>query len=220
MYKLIKGILEFRQKYLQYYRKHFGHLAEGQSPDALLIACCDSRVAPNAFASTNPGDVFVMRNVGNIVPTFESLLTHMGTSEAATIEFSLRYLPVKDIIVCGHSDCGAMRALMSGADAIPDPHLRQWLKHSGCDGTQKGCVPGVDCSLAPHNQLSQKNVLQQVAHLKTYPNVLKRMQEGSLNLHAWYFDLAEGDIYSYEEEFQRFVLLDEEEAQRILKRLK
>jgi carbonic anhydrase len=81
-------------------------------------------------------------------------------------------------------------------------------------------VPGVDCSLAPHNQLSQKNVLQQVAHLKTYPNVLKRMQEGSLNLHAWYFDLAKGDIYSYEEEFQRFVLLDEEEAQRILKRLK
>ncbi|MBX9923949.1 MAG: carbonic anhydrase [Rhabdochlamydiaceae bacterium] len=220
MYKLIKGILEFRRKYLQYYRDHFGHLAEGQSPDALLITCCDSRVAPNAFASTNPGDVFVMRNVGNIVPTFESLLTHTGTSEAATIEFSLHYLPVKDIIVCGHSDCGAMRALMAGAESIQDPHLRQWLKHCGCDGTQKECVPGVDCSLAPHNQLAQKNVLQQLLHLKTYPLVQQRLQEGTLNLHAWYFDLAKGDIYSYEEEFQRFVLIDEEEAQRILKRLK
>lgn len=220
MYKLIQGILEFRQKHLEHYQDRFGHLAQGQSPDALLIACSDSRVAPNAFASTNPGDVFVMRNVGNIVPTFESLLTHMGTSEAAAIEFSLHYLPVKDIIVCGHSDCGAMRALLAGADSIQDPHLKQWLKHCGCDGTNQECIPGIDRHLTPENQLAQKNVLQQISHLKTYPLVQQRLNEGTLNLHAWYFDLAKGDIYSYEEEFQRFVLLDEEEALRILKRLK
>jgi carbonic anhydrase len=218
--KLINGILEFREKCLQHYLENYSHLAQGQSPDSLLIVCSDSRVAPNVFASTNPGDVFVVRNVGNIIPTFESLLTHTGTSEAAAIEFSLHYLPIKDIVVCGHSDCGAMRAVLSGAENIHNPHLREWLKHCGCSTHDLKDCTSVNKQLTEHNQLSQFNVLQQIAHLKTYPLVRQRVEEGLLNIHGWYFDLAKGDVYSFEKEFDRFVLIDEEEAIRILKRLK
>src|SRR5438067_7318172 len=113
MKKLIRGIVEFRKNVRSGYRETFAHLALGQAPDALLIACSDSRVVPNLFASANPGDLFVIRNVGNFVPPAggDGGSWNDG-SEAAGIEFALSKLPVTDIIVCGHSECGAMQALL------------------------------------------------------------------------------------------------------------
>ncbi len=220
MKKLIRGILEFRTKCLKDYIKNFSHLAERQSPDVLLITCSDSRVAPNVFASTNPGDVFVIRNVGNIIPSMLDLDTKGSFSELAAIHFSLENLPVKDIIVCGHSDCGAMNAVIKGLENLENNSLRGWLSFCGCSTSHLKECSFTNKELSPLNQLSQMNVLKQIAHLKTYPLVQKRLAEGTLNIHGWYFDLAKGDVYNFEENQDNFVLIDNEEALKILERLK
>lgn len=219
MEKLVRGILEFRQNFLPTYREKFAHLALGQFPDALFIACSDSRVVPNLFASTNPGDLFVLRNVGNLIPPFATAINE-ATAEAAAIEFSLTNLPIKNIIVCGHSECGAMQAILSGTDKIESPSLRSWLKNGCCP--QAHLEPNnASCDhLAPHNQLSQANILQQMEHLRTYPIIQDRLKKGTLNIHGWYFDIATGDVYAFEEALHRFLIIDSTEASQILERLK
>ncbi|HKZ00198.1 MAG TPA: carbonic anhydrase [Rhabdochlamydiaceae bacterium] len=219
MKKLIEGILDFRRKLLVDYREKYAHLALGQYPDTLFIACSDSRVVPNLFASTNPGDLFVIRNVGNLVPPIEPA-TRDGFAEAAAIEFALTNLPISEIVVCGHSECAAMKVVLEGEGKVQSANLKTWLKN--CDvllGLEKGALV-TPPNLAPQNVLSQLNVLHQIKHLKTYPLVQEKLKNSQLNIHGWYFDIATGDVYSYEEQFNQFVLMDEKEAERVLKRLK
>lgn len=219
MEKLVKGILEFRQTLLPNYREKFAHLALGQFPDTLFIACSDSRVVPNLFASTNPGDLFVLRNVGNLIPPFARAVSE-ATAEAAAIDFSLTNLPITNIIVCGHSECGAMQAVLSGTDKIESPSLRSWLQNCRCSSEKiKLNSPSFD-ALSAHNQLSQMNILQQMEHLRTYPLIQKKLKNKSLNIHGWYFDIATGDVLAYEEAFKRFIIIDETEATQILERLR
>lgn len=130
MKKLIKGIVDFRTKLQPSYKETFARLALGQSPDALFIGCSDSRVAVNVFASTDPGDLFVVRNVGNLVPPCGSDgQSTADESEAAAIEFALDTLNVSYIIICGHSECGAMQALANGRSKVKSQNLRSWLRH-------------------------------------------------------------------------------------------
>lgn len=218
--KLILGIVEFRRNVQQGYREAFGRLATGQSPDTLFIACSDSRVVPNTFASTNPGDLFVMRNIGNLIPPCGSDgHSVQDESEAAAIEFSVLHLDIAHIIVCGHSECAAMRALVADRQQLKGPHLRQWLRHG--DPALESFTGGLtlDATLSPHNQLSQVNVLQQMAHIQTYPVVRQRMAEGRLAVHGLWFDIARADVYAYEPEPHRFVLIDDAEAERLLARI-
>jgi len=220
MKKLIQGIVEFRKNVQDGYREAFGKLAVGQSPDTLFIACSDSRVVPNTFASTNPGDLFVLRNVGNLIPP----CNHHGIScsdesEAAAIEFSVLNLNVSHIVVCGHSECGAMQALINNRKKINAPNLQSWLRHGDAAVDRLKSGISLDPSLTQHNQLSQLNVLLQIENVKSYPAVLKRIEEGSLTVYGWWFDIAKADVYAYEEELKRFVLIDEEEATRLVKRL-
>lgn len=220
MKKLIWGIVEFRKNVQESYKKNFGRLAIGQSPDTLFIACSDSRVVPNTFASTNPGDLFVLRNVGNLIPPCDhDGISISDKSQAAGIEFSVLSLQVSDIVVCGHSECGAMRALINDRNKIETPNLKSWLRHgdASIERLRSGVV--LDYSLSEHNQLSQLNVLQQIEHIKSYPAVKTRIEEGKLAIHAWWFDIANADVYAYEDEFKKFILIDEEEAERIDKRL-
>src|SRR3954447_12066587 len=111
MRKLIKGIVEFRRDARPEYREKFAKLALGQRPDTLFVACSDSRVVPNTFASTDPGDLFVLRNVGNIIPPENDAAVPAAAGAAAAVQFAVRNLGVTDAVVCGHSDCGAMKAL-------------------------------------------------------------------------------------------------------------
>jgi len=217
MKKLIKGIVDFRQRILPGYREKFARLALGQSPDTLFIACSDSRVVPNLFASTDPGDLFVVRNVGNLVPPC-GCDGHLATdeSEAAAIEFALTTLAVSDIIICGHSECGAMHSLVNGREKVAASHLRSWLRHGEPSLTR---LPNADTSLSAVNQLSQVNVLQQIDHLHSYPIVQQHLAEGKLKLHGWWFELRTADVYAYEQALGRFVVIDEAEAARILARL-
>lgn len=217
MKKLVKGIVEFRQNTLPEYREKFARLALGQSPDTLFIACSDSRVAPNVFASTEPGDLFVVRNVGNMVPCCgKNGHSTADESEAAAIEFALSNLKVSDIIVCGHSECGAMHALLEGRDKLRAPNLRSWLRHG------EASLPKLEQAtqgFSRVNQLSQLNVLQQLENLRSYPLVKERLEKNQLKLHGWWFELHTALVYAFEDCEGTFVPIDEQEAERILARL-
>ena len=176
MKKLIRGIVEFHEKVRPGVRETFARLALGQSPDALLIACSDSRVAPNLFASTEPGDLFVIRTPGNLIaPCVADGISVSDDSEAAAIEFSVLCLNVRDIIVCGHSECGAMRILADGRSDLAAPHLHSWLRHA--QEAQKQVLAGerMVADLTPQNNMSQFNVLRRQA---AAPRVVLRHRRG------------------------------------------
>lgn len=219
MKKLVKGIVDFRQHGLPEYREKFAHLALGQSPDTLFIACSDSRVVPNVFASTDPGDLFVLRNVGNLIPPCHPGGRCSDKSEAAAIEFALETLHVPNIVVCGHSDCGAMQAILSGREAIASTHLREWLCYGEEAYHNLKNDPDFAKNFSETNRLSQYNVLLQIEHLKTYPAIQTCLRDGSLKIHGWWFELGHADVFAYEESAHAFVLIDEEEAERIIERL-
>jgi carbonic anhydrase len=217
MKRLVQGILEFRKNIRPGYRETFSRLALGQKPDALLIACSDSRVAPNLFASTEPGDMFVVRNVGNFIPpALENGTPESAHAESAALEFSLARLPISDIIVCGHSECGAMQALVEGKETLDLHCLRDWLQFG--DKSLELLLAGktLDKTLSTVNQLSQLNVLQQLEHIQSYPVVQKRMAEGSLRVHGWWFDIRAANLNGYDPKLKRFVSIDESYARRIL----
>ncbi len=217
MKKLIQGIVDFRSNRTEESRALFAKLALGQQPDALFIACSDSRVVPNLFASTNPGDLFVLRNIGNLIPPHDSV---QDNSVSAVLEFSIFTLNVADIIVCGHSECGAMNALAKGSCTHQCPHLESWLTF-GKESVRKvdaGLV--LDSKLARHNQVSQVNVLQQMEHIASYPFIRERLNSREVRVHGWWFDIAQADVYCYEKEQNQFVLIDENEAKLIYDRLK
>ncbi|MBS0629012.1 MAG: carbonic anhydrase [Verrucomicrobia bacterium] len=212
MKKLIQGIVDFRKGLTEESRELFAKLALGQKPDTLFIACSDSRVVPNLFASTNPGDLFVLRNIGNLVPPQNS----NDDSASAVVEFSIFSLQVSDIIICGHSECGAMQALLHGVDSNCCSHLESWLKYGKEALTKVRKGVKINPGLSEHNQLSQVNVLQQMEHIKSYPFIQERIAKKELRVHGWWFDIAHADVYCYEQELNQFVLIDESEAEHIL----
>lgn len=220
MKKLVNGIIDFQKHIRPSYRETFAKLALGQSPDTLFIACSDSRVAPNVFASTDPGDMFVIRNVGNLVPACgDDGHSSADESEAAAIEFAVLHLGVSDIIICGHSECGAMQALINGREKVKSPNLQAWLRHGdqslGSLAENDCCAPG----LAPHNRLSQLNVLQQLENLKSYPIVQERLKSKRLRVHAWWFELASAGVQSYDPGSGQFVEINEKNLDQILSTL-
>lgn len=218
MKKLLKGIVDFRNRVRPAMRESFAKLALGQSPDALLIACSDSRVVPNLFASTEPGDLFVIRNIGNIIaPCGADGLSMADESEAAAIEFSALALNVADIIVCGHSECGAMRLLLDGKPEIDAPHLRSWLRHGRPTLEKLRAGARMKADLAPHNHLSQMNVLDQLEHLRSYEVVRRREADGRVRLHAWWFDIAGAEVLAHDPVQRAFIPIDEAVIERIIR---
>ena len=216
MRTLIEGMLDFRKNEQASYQETYAHLAEGQAPKVLFITCSDSRISPHMFASANPGETFIIRNMGNIIP--EASSTPLASAEAASLEFSLSTLPIKHIIVCGHYGCGAMQKVLSGFEDAPKP-IKGWLNCCGCDPKKLGEFPFSDKSLSETNQLVQMNVLKQIEHLKTHPAVQEKLALDSLSLHGWYYDIPKGDVYHFSKEKKSFVLLDEEECARLLKQM-
>ena len=217
MKKLIEGIIDFKKKLTPENLNFFGDLALKQKPDALFIACSDSRVVPNLFASTNPGDLFVLRNIGNIIPPVSEDFPDLSTASA--IEFSIISLKVSDIIVCGHSECGAMQALTQGIDKLTCPHLKRWLKY-GEESLKKAKQDIiVDSTLSEHNLISQINVIQQMKNIANYPLVNDLLAKNQIRIHGMWFEISKAKVFYYEKLLNRFVVIDEEEAQIILKRL-
>jgi carbonic anhydrase len=201
MEKLISGIHQFRKQYWSDNWDLFQRLAEhGQSPEALFITCCDSRVVPTVITHGQPGDLFIYRNIGNFVPPYsDGPLDRTGVG--AAIEYAVDHLRVRDIIVCGHSDCGAMKALYKDRKAFAEtPHLTEWLMHGDRTLTVVADnYPGK----SKEERLAitaGENVLVQMENLRTYPVVQRAAREGRLFVHAWYFDIGEGKVYGYSPE--------------------
>lgn len=221
MKKLVKGLIDFQKNISPSYHETFARLALGQSPDTLFIACSDSRVAPNVFASTDPGDLFVVRNVGNLIPACGCAHGMSGAdkSEAAAVEFAVQTLRVTDIIICGHSECGAMHALLGGRGKIQTPNLKAWLRHGEDALKRLSSSEAIGLDLSEHNRLSQLNVLQQLDNLKSYPIIQEKIAAQKLRVHGWWFELKQAKVYCFDLARGKFVVIDEKRAAQILEEL-
>ncbi len=201
MEKLIAGIHRFRKEYLREHGDLFQRLAEhGQFPEALFITCCDSRVIPTVITHSRPGELFILKNIGNFVPPYsEDPLD--GTGVAAAVEYAVEHLKVRDVIVCGHSDCGAMKALYKDRAAFAEtPHITEWLKNG--DRTLSVVADNYP-EKSKEERLAitaEENVLVQIENLQTFPVVRKAVREGRLHVHAWYFEIGTGTVYRYSPE--------------------
>jgi len=215
MRKLVQGIVDFRRKRRPDYAETFSRLALRQKPDALYISCSDSRVQANVFASTEPGDLFVVRNPGNLVsPAGPDGRSVADESEAAAIEFGLDVLEVRDIIVCGHSGCGVMAALEHGRENVRWPHLRSWMRHADAALERLRRGEG-DQERLPQDRLSQLNVLLQLEHLRSYEPVKRRAP----TLHAWWFEIGAAEVHAWDPGAGAFRAIDDDHAARILQRI-
>jgi carbonic anhydrase len=220
MRRLISGIVEFRERQLSKYAERFRDLALAQSPDTLMVTCSDSRVVPDLLASTHPGDLFTMRNVGNLIPPATAEGISIGDlSEASAIEYALLVLKVANIVVCGHSECGAMKAVLARNPRPDAPNLKKWLRHASTAAFRLEHEGALDAALQPHDQLSQLNVLVQLEHLMSYPMVRAKVVAGTLYLSGWWFDIATGTMYSYERTSRSFVVIDRQVAEQLIARL-
>ncbi len=201
MEKLISGIHRFRAQYWSDNEELFQRLAEkGQSPEALFITCCDSRVIPTVITHSQPGDLFVLRNIGNFVPPYSKNPLD-GTGVAAAIEYAVEHLKVRDIIVCGHSDCGAMKALYKDRTLFAEtPHIAEWLSH----GDRTLAVVAANYPGKSKEErlaiTAEENVLLQMENLRTYPVVQKAAREGRLHVHAWFFEIGTAEVHAYNPE--------------------
>lgn len=199
MQRLIEGLHHFRRDVYPKKRELFSKLAKGQSPRILFITCSDSRVAPHLLTNSEPGDIFVVRNAGNLVPSYGN-----DSGEEAGIEFAVAGLGVTDVVVCGHSDCGAMKGLLDLA-SIRDklPAVARWLEHA------RDTRAVVDAMAPqPERRLEltiEVNVLRQLDHLRTHPSIAAGLEEGSLSLHAWVYGIGDGSVRHYDEGAGRFV---------------
>lgn len=205
MQKLLDGLHHFQSSIFTSQRELFERLAHGQSPDALFITCSDSRINPNLITQTQPGELFILRNAGNIVPPYGA----SQGGEAATIEFAVAALGVRDIILCGHSHCGAMKGLIDETLVANLPAFRQWLAHA--EGTRRVMRENYSTldGAALLSACVQENVLAQLENLKTHPTVAVRLAGGQLNLHSWVYQIESGEVFAYDPALGQFAHLDE-----------
>ena len=198
--QLVAGVHHFRSQVFKEQRDLFERLGTGQSPNTMFITCSDSRIDPNLITQTSPGDMFVFRNAGNMIPAYGA--TNGG--ETAAVEFAIRALDVKDIIICGHSQCGAMKGLLKPEMLKELPDTARWLQLAE---TTRQIVRAKYQHLSGDELLSatiEENVLSQIENLQTHPAVAVGLMRGTLKLHAWHYEIETGEIYAYDIESGQF----------------
>ncbi|MCO6009074.1 carbonic anhydrase [Actinoallomurus purpureus] len=173
-------------------RTDLGRLAEGQHPEALFITCSDSRVVPTLITGAGPGELFELRTAGNIVPVHDA---ERVTAEAATIEYAVEVLEVTNIIVCGHSHCGAVGALLRAGDLTAIPSVQRWLAHTEPHDPVRDAM--TDADGAAITSAVQRHVLTQLDRLRTHPSVAARVDDGRLALHAWFYAIDTGVVSAH-----------------------
>lgn len=194
MQKLVQGIHAFQTGFFRSHRELYEKLATGQNPDTLFITCSDSRVNPNLLTETKPGELFIMRNAGNIVPPYGAA----KGGEGATIEFAIVGLGVRDIIVCGHTHCGAIKALLDPTPLTSMPMMAKWLGHAEATrwvAREKYTDLSSDMLV---NVTIQENVLVQLENLRTHPAVAGGLASGRLKLHGWVYKLETGQVFAFD----------------------
>ena len=203
---LVAGFQRFRERHFSTGGAPFQELVQhGQTPKALVVACCDSRVDPALVLDCAPGDLFVIRNVANLVPPAENQGHYHGTS--AALEFGVRNLGVPHIIVLGHAQCGGIHALLDGGVVGEDSYIAEWMgiaeaarKQVAQDATDSG-------SKAQHRACEQQAILVSLNNLLTFSWIRERVERGELTLHGWYFDIECGELLGYDATTRRFAML-------------
>ena len=176
-----------------------GQLArQGQKPQVMFVGCSDSRVIPEQLTGARPGDLFVLRNIANIIPPFGT--AHESTG--AALEYAVNHLKVQHIVVCGHTDCGGLRALDGHLDALAEPSLAAWVKFAREAQTRVDRY-GVEPA-GRHRALVEQNVILQLEHAASYPAIYKALKQQRLELHGWLFDLYGLSVYAYNSDTQQF----------------
>ncbi len=203
MKKLIEGFARFKSDVYPQHRERFHELASQQNPDTLFIACSDSRVVPGILLQVGPGELFVCRNAGNIVPSWGE---HTG-GVSATIEYAVEVLGVKDVIVCGHSDCGAMKAALSPQQVGHLPAISHWLHHVDRAVDIVNERSGEADERRKLDMLIEENVIIQLENLMTHPSVAEKVLAGALQLHGWIYDIPHAEFKIYDVEKHTFVPL-------------
>lgn len=208
MDKLFRGIMEFRREEFDRHRELFQELGRKQKPHTLFIGCSDSRVVPNLITGSAPGELFIVRNVANIVPPYRSTEEFVGTTSA--VEYAVLSLGVDTIVVCGHSNCGGCAALNKPAEELAHlPHVRKWLEVSA---EVKGRVDRLMTGDTPEERewlTEQINVLVQMKNLLTYPYVRERYERDELKIFGWHYIIETGEIYNFNDATQLFELIAE-----------
>jgi len=200
MNKILSGVRSFQDKVFPGLAALFRGLAHGQHPRALFITCSDSRIVPHLITQTDPGDLFVIRNAGNIIPPHGK----GGHSEAASIEFAVSMIGIRHIIVCGHSDCRAMHNVLVNEGQDDASTISRWLKHAEAARDEALGMKRSEKRADPLTNLVRKNVLLQLRHLKTYPCVKAALAKSEIELHAWYYKLESGEITAHDEQMGHF----------------
>lgn len=206
MKKMIHGIRDFRHTTFPRKKALFAKLSSGQAPEVLFITCSDSRVVPHLITGTDPGDLFVIRNAGNLVPAW----TGDGTGEEATIEFAASVVGVKYVVVCGHSDCAAMRGVLDPDSVSSLPSVAKWL------GNEQRTIDSVAHAMGPKGSIDDRlalavemNALHQIDRLRGHPAVAEALRKGTLSLHAWVYEIGTGHIRAYDQAKRAYIPLED-----------
>src|SRR5680860_243656 len=190
MEKLLKGLIKFQEEVFLKRKELFAGLSDQQKPRAVFVTCSDSRIDPSLLTQTEPGDLFIIRNAGNLIPTYGAAI---GGS-TASVEYGVSVLQVKDIIVCGHTDCGAMEALLHQEKLQELPAVKAWLQHAE---TTVRIMKDLYAHLQGDELFAatiRENVLVQLDHLKTHPAVATGLRRGNLRLHGWVYSIGTGEV--------------------------
>jgi carbonic anhydrase len=192
--KFLGGISRFQKQVYPEHQELFEKLASGQRPEALFITCADSRIDPCLVTQTHPGELFICRVIGNIVPPYPDAIG--GVS--ATIEYAVGVLRVPEVIVCGHTDCGVMRGALNPEALQAFPNVSAWLRYANVE--QRDPEPSPNFLLA----LTENNVVAQLKNLGSHPTVAERLKQGDLALHGWVYNIGTGTVTVYNEVTGRF----------------
>ncbi len=192
--KFLGGVSRFKQQVYPKHRELFEKLATGQRPEALFITCADSRIDPCLLTQTEPGELFICRVIGNIVPPYPDAIG--GVS--ATVEYAVGVLRVPEVIVCGHTDCGVMKGALNPGALERYPNVTAWLRYANV--VQRETKPSPEFLLT----LTEQNVVAQLRNLRSHPSVADRLEKGDLALHGWVYHIGAGAVTSYDEESRKF----------------
>lgn len=200
MQNLVKGVHHFQNSLFEQHRELFEQLSDGQAPSTLFITCSDSRIVPNLFTQTGPGELFTLRNAGNIVPPYGA----SNGGESPTIEYAVSILGVEHVIVCGHSGCGAIKALLNPESVSRMPAITNWLNQA--EATRRIVIENYP-ELTGADQIDiaiKENVLVQIENLETHPSIRAGLGRGKIKLHAWVYSPESGQVMAFSDETQSY----------------
>jgi carbonic anhydrase len=198
--RLIEGHKKFLSEVFPGRRSQFHLLADSQAPEFLFITCSDSRIVPDLILGTGPGDLFISRCIGNVVPVTGNDMDGV----TATIEYAVEVLKVPHVIICGHSDCGALKAALDRRNLASLPKASRWLQHVEAAFSHRQPLNPADGPQAELCSVIRGNVVAQLSNLRVQPAVARALTEGRLSVHGWYYDILTGTIERYDEQTRRF----------------